>query len=60
VTHEVEDATAGYGYFGFTLTSNYRDALKTYSEIRKYEVEERKLPRKYLHTRRRSRKELLV
>jgi hypothetical protein len=56
VTHEESDGASGFEYFGFTLTDNYRDALKKYSEIKKYEVEERRLPKKYLHTRRRSRK----
>jgi len=50
VIHEVADEASGYGYFGFTLTNNYREALKKYSEIKKYEVEEHKLPKKYLYT----------
>jgi hypothetical protein len=50
VIHEEVNEASGFGYFGFKLTTDYRDALKTYSEIKKYEVEERKLPKKYLYT----------
>jgi hypothetical protein len=44
------DGASGFEYFGFMLTNNYREALKEYSETKKYEVEERKLPKKYLYT----------
>lgn len=60
VTHEEENNATGFGYINFKLTNSYRDALKTYSEIKKYEVGERKLPRKYLYTHRKHREKLLV
>jgi hypothetical protein len=53
VIHERMEGASGFGYFGFMLTNNYREALEEYSRIKKYEVEEHKLPRKYLYTYRR-------
>jgi hypothetical protein len=50
VIHEEGDGASGFNYFGFMLTNNYREALEEYSRIKKYEVEERKLPKKYLYT----------
>jgi hypothetical protein len=57
VTHEITNEASGFQYFGFTLTRNYREALKEYGEIKRYEVEEQKLPKEYLYTyRKRGRK----
>jgi len=36
VIHEMESADAGEAYFGFDLTRDYREALRKYSETKRY------------------------